>query len=533
MMASDRFHKAARDGILDILKEATRRDANSKDEDGMTPTLWAAFEGNLDALRLLVGRGGKPDKADNFGNTALHFAAGRGYMPCVTFLVNFGVNLWALDIDGHTPKEVSAMNGREEVLRFLDAAVAKELASDKKGVKAKQEKAKKDAEKRAKQLEKIQKKARKAAEKEEVNMRKVRKKMVTLDNTLVSTEGVMPHRPSTILLGLRRAGKTKDSVNGTNTLATSEVSASPKFSEIVNRGTNRPPTGVQKRVQQKKNQLVNGAPRRGSGGAFKIGEVEEGGKRSIRSLTGLQRDSEVIYVGSYDTQGGKRGKITDVFDTKGELNRSISQPDYLNQPQHADSGFVDDYLLHERGSIFERPGFGSVAFRNSITTTLNGIPLSNGGLESKGMKPEDRDSAHISEDRVSSAGTGRAASSRGGVNEDSSIGSAGSLAQRQRNAAQGGPEGGEVPWDEEDVASDEDDETEWSPLQLFLLASGLGGYVHKFIDERIDLEALMLLSEEDLISMGLPLGPRRKLLHAIEDRRTALTEPGEVADSHL
>jgi ankyrin repeat protein len=42
------------------LKEATRSDCNSKDEDGMTPTLWAAFEGNLEALRLLVGRGYVP-----------------------------------------------------------------------------------------------------------------------------------------------------------------------------------------------------------------------------------------------------------------------------------------------------------------------------------------------------------------------------------------------------------------------------------------------------------------------------------------
>ena len=49
--------RAARDGCLDALREATRKDCNAKDEDGMTPTLWAAFEGNLDALRLLVGRG--------------------------------------------------------------------------------------------------------------------------------------------------------------------------------------------------------------------------------------------------------------------------------------------------------------------------------------------------------------------------------------------------------------------------------------------------------------------------------------------
>jgi hypothetical protein len=28
------------------------------------------------------------------------------------------------------------------------------------------------------------------------------------------------------------------------------------------------------------------------------------GKRSVRSLTGLRRDSEVLYAGSYDTQAG-------------------------------------------------------------------------------------------------------------------------------------------------------------------------------------------------------------------------------------
>jgi ankyrin repeat protein len=50
-------NRAARDGYLDLLKEATRKDCNNRDDDGMTPTLWAAFEGNLDALRLIIGRG--------------------------------------------------------------------------------------------------------------------------------------------------------------------------------------------------------------------------------------------------------------------------------------------------------------------------------------------------------------------------------------------------------------------------------------------------------------------------------------------
>ena len=44
------YHQAARDGFLELLKETTKRDTNSKDEDGMTPTLWAAFEGNVEVF---------------------------------------------------------------------------------------------------------------------------------------------------------------------------------------------------------------------------------------------------------------------------------------------------------------------------------------------------------------------------------------------------------------------------------------------------------------------------------------------------
>ena len=43
----------------------------------------------------------------------------------VTFLVNFGVNLYALDIDMHTPQELAAINNADNVLRYLDAVIAK------------------------------------------------------------------------------------------------------------------------------------------------------------------------------------------------------------------------------------------------------------------------------------------------------------------------------------------------------------------------------------------------------------------------
>lgn len=74
---------------------------------------------------------GEPDKADYFGNTALHLAAARGHKECVTFLVNFGANVFTMDVDGHTAQELAAINGREDILRYLDQATAKLENNDK------------------------------------------------------------------------------------------------------------------------------------------------------------------------------------------------------------------------------------------------------------------------------------------------------------------------------------------------------------------------------------------------------------------
>lgn len=69
---------------------------------------------------------GDPEKANyHFGQNALHMAAGRGHMNCVSFLVAFNVNLWALDHDFHTAMELAAMNGRSEILNYLDNTAAK------------------------------------------------------------------------------------------------------------------------------------------------------------------------------------------------------------------------------------------------------------------------------------------------------------------------------------------------------------------------------------------------------------------------
>ena len=75
---------------------------------------------------------GDPDKCDNYGNTALHCAAAKGHLNCVSFLVSFGANLWALDNDFHTCKDLAAIRGRDEILRYLDTVIAKQEALNKK-----------------------------------------------------------------------------------------------------------------------------------------------------------------------------------------------------------------------------------------------------------------------------------------------------------------------------------------------------------------------------------------------------------------
>jgi len=48
------YSAAAREGDLVTLKQCTKKEANRRDEDGMTPVHWAALYGNIEALRMLV-----------------------------------------------------------------------------------------------------------------------------------------------------------------------------------------------------------------------------------------------------------------------------------------------------------------------------------------------------------------------------------------------------------------------------------------------------------------------------------------------
>lgn len=139
-----------------------------------------------------------------------------------------------------------------------------------------------------------------------------------------------------------------------------------------------------------KNMLLN------YGFFIQVSEIDDG-KRSVRSIHGFRRDSEVMFGGTLDVP--KRGRLDGVFNESDEnnrfphsnLTRSMSQPDFMHELNNN-----EENTQQEPASIFVRPGIGSLAFRKSITNTLQAMTIADAAIE------------------------------------DSSIGSAGSLAVRQR-----------------------------------------------------------------------------------------------------
>lgn len=81
-------------------------------------------------------------------------------------------------------------------------------------------------------------------------------------------------------------------------------------------------------------------------------------------------------------------------------------------------------------------------------------------------------------------------------------------------------------------SSDEQDEQN-QPLKRFLAAYSLEEYFSLLQQHQIDLDTLMMLTDDDLKFLNLPLGPYRRLAVAIQERKSALSNPGAIVDSRL
>jgi ubiquitin-protein ligase len=81
------------------------------DEDGNTPLILAALNGDLEAVQDLLKAGSNPDQADDEGCTALIMAAQNDHLLVAQELLKAGVDVAKSDDDGDTPLTIAAANG--------------------------------------------------------------------------------------------------------------------------------------------------------------------------------------------------------------------------------------------------------------------------------------------------------------------------------------------------------------------------------------------------------------------------------------
>nr|XP_020475510.1 ankyrin repeat and SAM domain-containing protein 4B [Monopterus albus] len=426
-----RYHKAAIDGYLDLLKQATRKDLNTADEDGMTPTLLAAFHGHVDALQLICSREGDPNRSDIWGNTPLHHAAANGHMHILSFLVSFGANLFALDNDLHTAMDVAASRDNMNCVRFLDAAASKQTMQNPKKVANLKKEAIKEAEKRVKLCEKVKKKHQNKMDKM-----------------------------------YRGAG------------STGSVSEASMASSLSNDGSM---TGTTEQFSK-----LIAADKSGSLTARVKGTLQKKlGKKDKGMLQTPGGDGNVIFL-KQENETSEKLEFLDVFNEQDEM-----------LDEEGTAGFEGDDNEEPgqvKQSIFNRPGLGGLIFMKRM------------GLESEDVPR--------------------------GTNESLGYLIQNELFEAEENA--GGFEGtadADLPWQEEDLGLDDDEDEETSPLNAFLSAISLPEFALAFSREHLDLEALMLCSDEDLKGIHIQLGPRKKILEAAARRKNTLETPGIMKDT--
>lgn len=352
-------------------------------------------------------------------------------MHILSFLVNFGANLFALDNDFHTAMDVAASRDRMDCVRFLDAAAAKQTNQNPKKVALIKKEAVKEAEKRVKLCEKVKKRHQSTMDKKVHN----------------------------------RPGST-----GTVT----EVSMGSALSNI-------------------------GSMSRGNEQYSKLIAVEKSGSLSSRVKGTLQRKlgkKDHGSVGKSDVDGNVIFLKQEVSRKPGFMGVFSEQDEELLETDEIEN--EDDESGESGGgqqSIFNRPGLGGLIFMNTMgTDSDDGSSRNNenlGYLFQKEMSEADDDAAGFEED------------------------------------------GDAEPWQLDDLGLDDGEDAETSPLDVFLSSISLPEFALAFSREHLDLEALMLCSDEDLKGIRIQLGPRKKILDAAARRKNALENPGIIKDSSL
>lgn len=405
---------------------------------------------------------GDPDKANFDGATAVHLAANCGQLNCLSFLTNFGCNIWALNNDGRTPLEDAAYHGRMDCVRHLDGLIAIQMMRNKKEVEKQKLHAKREA------IKRVKKQSKRQQERERAYDRRVKSEMKN------RYDNIGEKNPDANANGWNK-GTVRSMQSRDRTY--SELAIGKGFS--------------------KSNENIEG---------ISYSDTYKQRSKLFRALKGIN-----------DTIRGKKTKRIDEDDDI-FMNRqqSVSQPD----------------LSH-----------GSVASRSSTNSWRQTPSLRSGSIASDSASSDDENIpvGHIIKTYDNSGNVSTQIhydqppgnkSANGTVRSRKRVGSTTSSRSGKSHDAVSLRSAG---YEEQDVSAFNElaESTEMRAVITFLSSLNLEQFATPFIKECLDLGALVLCSDKDLQELGLPLGPRRKILEAARKHQMAIENPASMADTKI
>jgi uncharacterized protein len=94
-------------------------DANTRDEDGCTPLLWAVLAGSYPTVELLLTRGAQVNASNQEKETALHWAATVANVEIAELLLKHGARVNVQDAYGVTPLRSAILLEDQEMIDLL------------------------------------------------------------------------------------------------------------------------------------------------------------------------------------------------------------------------------------------------------------------------------------------------------------------------------------------------------------------------------------------------------------------------------
>jgi len=116
--------QAAKKGNTESVEYALGKGANVNAKDPefhATALMWAAHEGRLDTMRILIQHGAEIDMRGDDGETALWFTAQRGQLEAMKLLVENGADPAVVGRDGQSAYTVAVTKGNTEIVDYLES----------------------------------------------------------------------------------------------------------------------------------------------------------------------------------------------------------------------------------------------------------------------------------------------------------------------------------------------------------------------------------------------------------------------------